>query len=142
MSDRTVVVHTAVVDTPLLLGDVVDRVTGPSVGGLGVFVGVVRDNDEDKPVRSLDYTAHPTAAEELAACVRRVTARHDVWAAAVEHRIGHLAVGDLAVVVAVGAGHRGPALECCRELIDTLKVEVPIWKEQTFDDGAVSWVGA
>jgi molybdopterin synthase catalytic subunit len=60
---------------------------------------------------------------------------------AVEHRIGHLEVGDLAVVVAVGAVHRGSALEACRRLIDDLKTEVPIWKEQHFADGQVGWVG-
>ena len=57
------------------------------------------------------------------------------------HRIGDLVVGDLAVVVAVAAPHRGEAFAACRELIDTLKAEVPIWKHQVFADGADEWVG-
>ena len=65
-----------------------------------------------------------------------MAAAHDVVAVAVEHRVGHLEVGDLAVVVAVGAVHRGPALEACRALIDDLKAEVPIWKEQRFPPAA------
>ena len=60
---------------------------------------------------------------------------------AVEHRVGHLEVGDLAVVVAVGAVHRGPALAAAAYLIDTLKAEVPIWKEQHFASGETQWVG-
>ena len=62
-------------------------------------------------------------------------------AVAVEHRVGHLEVGDLAVVVAVGAVHRGPALAACAHLINTLKAEVPIWKEQRFASGTTAWVG-
>ena len=62
-------------------------------------------------------------------------------ALAVEHRVGHLEVGDLAVVVAVGAVHRGPALAACAHLINSLKAEVPIWKEQRFASGTTAWVG-
>ena len=78
-----------------------------SVGGVGLFVGVVRDVDEGADVVALDYTAHPSAEAGLLACAERVAGRHDVLAVAVEHRVGHLEVGDLAVVVAVGAVHRG-----------------------------------
>lgn len=123
----------------------VDRLLGlvrdPSVGGIALFIGVVRDHDEGEGVRSLDYTAHPDAASVLAACAERTAAAHDVVSLAVAHRVGHLEVGDLAVVVAAGAEHRAAALEACRQLIDDLKVEVPIWKEQAFTSGAVTWVG-
>jgi molybdopterin synthase catalytic subunit len=64
-----------------------------------------------------------------------------VLAIAVEHRVGHLEVGDIAVVVAVGAVHRGEALAACAHLINTLKAEVPIWKEQHFTSGDSEWVG-
>jgi molybdopterin synthase catalytic subunit len=62
------------------------------------------------------------------------------WRFAVEHRVGHLEVGDIAVVVAVGAVHRGEALAACAHLINTLKAEVPIWKEQHFASGESEWV--
>lgn len=120
-----------------LLGLVGDRGTG----GIAIFVGVVRERDGDEEVTSLDYTQHPTAAAALRASAERVAAAYDVRAVAVEHRIGHLEVGDLAVVVATGAVHRGPALEACRALIDDLKSTVPIWKEQHLTSGEVSWVG-
>ena len=90
---------------------------------------------------SLDYTQHPTAEQVLRRCAEQVAADHDVVAVAVEHRIGHLQVGDLAVVVAVAAVHRGPALAACAQLIDTVKDQVPIWKEQRFTSGEVAWVG-
>lgn len=128
-------------DTPLSVDELIGCVSGPTVGGLGLFVGIVRDVDHGQSVRSLDYTAHPTAATELQRCADEVAARHAVETVAVRHRTGHLEIGDLAVVVAVGARHRGPALVACRELIDQLKAEVPVWKEQRFGDGSVEWVG-
>ena len=130
-----------VIDTPLSVDRLVSAVCDARVGGIALFVGVVRDTDEGQGVVSLDYTQHPSAEDALATCAERVAAAHDVLAVAVEHRVGHLVVGDLAVVVAVGAVHRAPALEACRQLIDDLKVEVPIWKEQEFSSGGTAWVG-
>jgi molybdopterin synthase catalytic subunit len=133
--------YAAVVDTPLSVDALLARVTGRRVGGIGLFLGVIRELDEGAEVSSLDYTAHPSAADALRRCVEVVAADFDVLSVAVEHRIGRLVVGELAVVVAVGAAHRAPALEACRRLIDNLKSEVPIWKEQHFADGHVGWVG-
>ena len=120
---------------------VLAAVLSPAVGGVALFLGVVRDHDQGAAVVSLDYTQHPTAEQVLRRCAEQVAADHDVVAVAVEHRIGHLQVGDLAVVVAVAAVHRGPALAACAQLIDTVKDEVPIWKQQRFTSGEVAWVG-
>lgn len=133
--------HACVITTELSMDRILQAVTDPSVGGIGLFVGVVRDADGGHDVVSLDYTPHPTAEARLRACAEQVAARHDVVSVAVEHRIGHLEVGDLAVVVAVGAVHRGQALDACRALIDDLKLQVPIWKEQQFTTGSTEWVG-
>lgn len=133
--------HTRILSTPLSPEAAIARIGRADVGGLGLFIGVVRDHDGGRSVTSLEYSSHPTAEAELARCARDVAAGYDVATVSVEHRIGALAIGDLAVVVAVGAAHRAPALECCRELIDRLKVEVPIWKRQTFVDGESEWVG-
>jgi molybdopterin synthase catalytic subunit len=130
-----------VLDTALSVDRLVSAVSDPRVGGIGLFIGVVRDTDEGHGVVSLDYTQHPSAEQHLTACAQRVADAYDVVAVAVEHRVGHLEVGDLAVVVAVGAVHRAEALEACRQLIDDLKREVPIWKEQEFTSGETSWVG-
>lgn len=136
------VVRTArVLDTALSVDRLLEAVADPRVGGIALFVGVVRDTDEGHGVVSLDYTQHPTAEQLLADCAERVAAAHDVLTVAVEHRVGHLVVGDLAVVVAVGAVHRAEALQACRRLIDDLKTEVPIWKEQQFTSGDTVWVG-
>lgn len=133
--------HARVIETPLSVDRLLAVVSDDSVGGIGLFVGVVRDTDEGQGVQSLDYTAHPTAEQRLRACAEHVAAQYDVVSVAVEHRIGHLVVGDLAVVVAVGAVHRAEALEGCRQLIDDLKAQVPIWKEQAFAAGGSEWVG-
>jgi len=116
-------------------------VSGPEVGGIALFVGTVRNRDHDAEVTSLDYTQHPGAIDVLRRCAEETSDQHDVLAIAVEHRVGHLEVGDLAVVVAVGAVHRGEALAACAHLINTLKAEVPIWKEQHFTSGDSAWVG-
>jgi molybdopterin synthase catalytic subunit len=116
-------------------------VSSPAVGGIALFVGTVRNADHGADVVSLDYTQHPSALDILTKCAEATARQHDVLAIAVEHRVGHLEVGDVAVVVAIGAVHRGEALAACAHLINTLKAEVPIWKEQHFASGESEWVG-
>jgi molybdopterin synthase catalytic subunit len=128
-------------ETPLDVAEALRLVSGPEVGGIALFVGTVRDRDHDTDVVSLDYTQHPSAIDVLTRCAEVTADQHDVLAIAVEHRIGHLEIGDIAVVVAVGAVHRGEALAACAHLINTLKAEVPIWKEQHFTSGDSEWVG-
>jgi molybdopterin synthase catalytic subunit len=127
---------------PLSVGEVMGAVTGDDVGGTVVFVGTVRDEDHGRSVDRLDYSAHPTAASELERVVTEVAATAPGAALAALHRIGELQIGDLAVVVAVGCGHRGEAFEVGRVLIDRIKAEVPLWKRQWFRDGEHEWVGA
>jgi molybdopterin synthase catalytic subunit len=130
-----------ITDAPLSVDKLIAAVATPEVGGIGIFLGVVRSRDEGRAVDSLDYSDHPSADAVLAECAGRVAAQHDVIGVAVEHRVGHLEVGDLAVVVVVGAAHRQAALSACTQLIDEIKTSVPIWKEQHFSSGASAWVG-
>lgn len=132
----------AVRDTPLSLDEVFTAVGDDAAGGTALFVGTVRDHDGGTDVDKLSYSAHPNVEAELRRVAERVTDRYPVRALAAVHRVGDLAVGDLAVVVAVSCPHRGEAFEACRMLIDDLKHEVPIWKHQTFTDGTDEWVGA
>lgn len=127
--------------TALDVAGCLEAVSGPTAGGLGLFVGAVRAVDHERAVTSLLYEAHPSAAAVLAeVCARG--AEGGVLSVAAVHRIGQLYVGDLAVVVAVSAVHRAEALETTRWLIDTIKAEVPIWKHQHFADGRDEWVHA
>jgi molybdopterin synthase catalytic subunit len=128
-------------ESPLNVDQALRLVSGPTVGGIALFVGTVRDSDHGADVISLDYTQHPSALDVLTKCAEETADQHDVLAIAVEHRVGHLEVGDIAVVVAVGAVHRGAALAACAHLINTLKADVPIWKEQHFASGSSEWVG-
>lgn len=131
----------AIRDRRLSLDEVVAAVSRPAHGAVVTFTGVVRDHDAAKDVTGLDYSAHPSAEERLAAsCARVADAHPDVVVAAV-HRTGSLALGDLAVVLAAGAPHRGEAFDAARALIDDLKATVPIWKHQSFGDGSDEWVG-
>ena len=128
-------------ESPLSVDQAISLVSGPAVGGIALFVGTVRNSDHGTGVISLDYTQHPSAVDVLTKCAEETLDQHDVLALAVEHRVGHLEVGDIAVIVAVGAVHRGEALAACAHLINTLKADVPIWKEQHFASGESEWVG-
>ena len=128
-------------ETPLSVDEVVDAVRHPRAGGVATFIGVVRELDHGHGVEALDYTCHPSAPQALRDIAERLATGTDVIRVAAVHRVGHLEIGDLAVVVAVSAAHRGTAFEVCRELVDTLKTAVPIWKHQIFDDGSDEWVG-
>ncbi|MCK8677323.1 molybdenum cofactor biosynthesis protein MoaE [Streptomyces lichenis] len=129
-------------DTPLSLDEVFRAVGDDAAGGTALFVGTVRDHDGGADVDALGYSGHPTALAELRRVAEKVAADHPVRALAAVHRVGELAVGELAVVVAVSCPHRAEAFAACRKLIDDLKHEVPIWKHQRFSDGTEEWVGA
>ena len=128
-------------EQPLEVAEVLDALGGAASGGLVLFVGRVRDHDHGLGVHGLEYSAHPTALDSLRRVCAEVAERHDVHAVAAVHRVGRLGIGDIAVVVATSSAHRGTSFDASRDLSDTLKAEVPIWKHQQFDDGTAEWVG-
>ncbi|MGO4598274.1 molybdenum cofactor biosynthesis protein MoaE [Terrabacter sp. 2RAF25] len=142
-------------ETPLSVDEVLASVSSPRAGGVCLFVGTVRDHDgpagtgvsdtaaqgRDRAVTHLDYSAHPQAADTARELAERLAADGRAVRIAVVHRVGHLDVGDIAVVVGVSAEHRGEAFDVCRRLIDEFKATIPIWKHQQFADGADEWVG-
>jgi molybdopterin synthase catalytic subunit len=133
----------AIRDTELSLDEVRAAVADPAAGGLVLFAGAVRDNDSDRGVTGLSYSAHPRAQAELRRVAEEIAAKYDdVIGLAAVHRTGDLAIGDLAVVVGVSCGHRAEAFTACHALIDELKASVPIWKHQRFIDGSAEWVGS
>jgi len=129
-------------ESPLDVAEVVAALDDDTSGGLTLFVGRVRDHDHGKGVAGLEYSAHPSALDRLREVCEKVAADHGVNGLAAVHRVGTLAIGDVAVVVATASGHRGEAFAASRDLIDTLKAQVPIWKHQRFSDGTDEWVGA
>jgi molybdopterin synthase catalytic subunit len=131
----------AIRDAALSLDEVTAAVRRSGHGAIVTFTGVVRDHDGDRAVTSLDYSAHPSAEELLAASCARVADGHPGVVLAAVHRTGSLALGEPAVVLAVGSAHRGEAFAAARALIDDLKSTVPIWKHQGFADGTDEWVG-
>jgi molybdopterin synthase catalytic subunit len=142
MDDRPVIRLVELRQSPLEVAEVVDALDDDASGGLTLFVGRVRDHDGGKSVGGLDYSAHPTVVDRMRDVCRRVAEQYDVTGVAAVHRVGTLQVGDIAVIVATTAAHRGEAFAASRTLIDTLKAEVPIWKHQRFADGTEEWVGA
>ena len=132
----------AIRETPLSVDEVLAAVLDPAAGGIVVFVGTVREIDGDRAVSGLGYTAHPAAVDRMREVAESVADRFPAVALAAVHRVGDLAVGDLAVVVAAACPHRGAAFEAARALIDELKETVPIWKHQLFADGTDEWVGS
>jgi molybdopterin synthase catalytic subunit len=126
---------------PLSVEEVLAAVEDPAAGGVVSFTGLVRRTDGGREVTSLDYTAHPSALDRLREVVEAVARELPVVQVAAVHRVGLLEIGDVAVVVAASAHHRGQAFEAARRLIDDLKDQVPIWKHQVFVDGTEEWVG-
>jgi molybdopterin synthase catalytic subunit len=131
----------AVRESELSVDEVRAAVADPAAGGIALFAGAVRDSDHDRGVSGLSYSAHPSAADELRRVAAVIAGKYPVIGIAAVHRVGDLAIGDLAVVLAVSCAHRAEAFDACRDLIDILKASVPIWKHQRFDDGTAEWVG-
>ena len=109
-------------------------------GGYVSFEGWVRDHHNGKAVDKLIYSAYQAMAEkEGSKIVQAALDKFDIDAACCIHRIGELAIGDMAVWVGVSAGHRGVAFDACRYIIDTIKHDVPIWKHEYYRDGTNEW---
>ncbi|MEW1836313.1 molybdenum cofactor biosynthesis protein MoaE [Microbacterium sp. NPDC079995] len=128
-------------ETALDLDAHLRAVEDPRYGAVTTFVGRVRDNDPDAAaaVIGLEYSAHPDAEATL----HRIAAEagNASAAVAVSHRVGSLAVGDAAVVIAVASEHRAEAFDVCRAIIETIKTDLPVWKRQLEADGTTAWKG-
>jgi len=110
-------------------------------GACVTFEGWVRDHNDGRPVRALDYEAYPPLAEkEGARILTEAREKFSLLGATCIHRTGSLALGDLAVWVGVTAAHRGAAFDACRYIIDEAKARVPIWKKEHYADGSTQWI--
>jgi molybdopterin synthase catalytic subunit len=130
-----------VTDDPQSVQELAVLVEDAAAGAVVTFSGVVRDHDHGRGVNDLEYVGHPTAKDVVAEVVADVATRHaGVRAVAVSHRVGQLAVGDVALAVAVAAEHRREAFAACADLVDEVKLRLPVWKRQSFTDGTEEWV--
>ncbi|HUK65526.1 MAG TPA: molybdenum cofactor biosynthesis protein MoaE [Anaeromyxobacteraceae bacterium] len=128
------------VEHKLELAEVVAAVRKPSQGAVVTFEGDVRTHTHGREVVRLEYEAYrPMAEHELSRIATELGQEHGA-AIAIQHRLGHLAPGEAAVVIACAAPHRTAAFRACEAAIERLKREVPIWKREVFVDGS-SWVG-
>lgn len=136
------IVFAAVSEAPIDANTAWDAVESDHTGAVVTFGGIVRNHDGGREVLKLSYSAHPSANERIGELVAEVASRHPgtrLWAA---HRVGDLQIGDAALIAAAAAAHRGQAFDACRDLVETVKAHVPVWKEQFFADGEVQWVGS
>lgn len=128
-------------ESPIRLDPLIDQVRSPDRGGIAIFLGLVRDHHQGKGVLGLDYSAYGPMAE--AVTIEIVTEASGHWpqaSVAVQHRVGSLTVGDVAVAVVAASAHRAEAFDACRYVIEELKQRVPVWKKEMFVDGTVEWV--
>lgn len=122
---------------PLQPNDALSAVSGPGQGGVVLFIGLVRDHNQGRPVVRLDYEAYDSmAVRSLSTICDEIEANTPGAKLCIIHRVGSLAIGDVAVLVAASAPHRAEAFSACRTAIERLKVEVPIWKKEFFPDGS------
>jgi molybdopterin synthase catalytic subunit len=127
-------------DEPIDPTTLLASVAMPSDGAVASFVGVVRDNQDGRPVQYLEYEAHEgMAVTHLERLVVEARRRWNIGRALVRHRLGRLEIGEVSVAIAVAAPHRDEAITACRWLIDTLKTDVPIFKKEHYEDGD-AWV--
>jgi molybdopterin synthase catalytic subunit len=125
---------------PIDVASMLATVDAPERGGTACFVGTVRNHHGGRSVSRLDYSAYAPMAE--AECERIVAEAEQRWPVrvALQHRLGGLAIGDIAVAVVAAAAHREAAFAACRYVIEEVKRRVPIWKREHYSDGTVEWV--
>lgn len=128
--------------TPISADWACERVRDDRCGAVVSFSGVVRNHDEGRKVVSLRYEGHPEAEAVMAQIVAGVAERHPDARLSAAHRVGDLRIGDVALVCAASAAHRRAALEAVDALVEQVKLQLPIWKQQSFSDGTSEWVGA
>ena len=128
--------------TPLSIAACETAVLTPDAGGSVVFIGTVRNKTQAKTVTRLEFEAYqPMAISEMRKIAEQAIEKFPVLNIAIHHHIGVLDIGEIPVIIAVSAAHRGAAFDACEYCIDTLKQTVPIWKKEVFEDGEV-WVAA
>ncbi|MBS0213834.1 MAG: molybdenum cofactor biosynthesis protein MoaE [Proteobacteria bacterium] len=118
-----------------------DGLDDPRAGGFASFEGRVRDHNDGRAVHGLRYEAYLELAQaEGMRIIEEARVRFDILDAVAAHRVGDLAIGDVAVWVGASAAHRDAAFAACRWIIDEIKSRVPIWKRERYVEGDAGWL--
>ena len=126
---------------PIAVEDVLARVGAPEDGASLLFLGHVRDHNDGRPVTSLSYDAYAEMAEAiLARIVAEAVESLGTDRIAAVHRIGELDIGDVSVAIAASSPHRAQAFAACRQVIEEIKLRLPVWKEEHYADAAARWL--
>jgi MoaE-MoaD fusion protein len=126
---------------PIDVGAVIAEVADERAGAVATFLGTTRIHSRGRDVLHLEYEAYEGMAEKvMAEIAEALAARYDLCRIAITHRVGRVGIGETSVAIAVSAPHREHALAACKEAIDTLKVDVPLWKKEIYEGGE-EWIG-
>jgi molybdopterin synthase catalytic subunit len=129
-----------VVEHPIDVGQALADLSDPACGGVAIFLGTVRNQFGGRPSRGLQYEAYREMAEAMMAEIgRQLKAQFPIRHVVMVHRVGVLDPEEVSVLVGVSAPHRDAAFQACRQGIDRLKAEVPIWKKELWADGDSAW---
>lgn len=130
-----------IVRDPIRVDALLSRTRSDADGAQILFLGVVRNHAEGRPVRGMRYEAYePMARQVLEAIVDEARADHDVTSVVAVHRIGELALGEASVAIVVNSPHRAEAYAASRQVIEEIKRRLPVWKHEHFVDGEARWV--
>jgi len=130
----------SITDQPIDYAAITEQVRSNECGAVVLFLGTVREMTAGKQTVALDYEAYPEMADQMMQqLVDEARDQWDVHTISIEHRVGHLALGEISVAIAVSSAHRKEAFEAGRFLIDRLKEIVPIWKKENWADGTTEW---
>lgn len=133
--------RSAVVTRAIDESGIIEEVRSHSRGAISVFIGTVRDVNDGRDVRGIEYSAYRAMAEEeLERILGEAEDRFGSVDMVVEHRVGSLELGETSVAIAAAHAHRGPAIECTQYIIEEIKKRVPIWKMEHYSDGTREWV--
>ena len=134
-------IATGITDDPLDSGALIDRARLDTCGAVASFIGVVRNPAGGEAVEAIEYSCHPSARQILREIVSEKSDRPGVHRIVAWHRVGHLGIGEDAMVVAVAAEHRAQAFRAVEAIVEDVKAKLPVWKKQELTDGSHSWSG-
>lgn len=138
-------VRAELIQSPIDAAALAQDVCTPACGAIATFVGVVREecNPKGTPLDALDYSAYEAmAVASMEQIGGDVLGRFDIARVRIVHRLGRLCIGETSIAVVVSGAHRGPAFDACREVVERIKVETPIFKQEVWSSGERSWVNS